>query len=244
MTTQEFSNTFDTLLNSFRDVKEFGKTSSNQSIELDEYEKSVFLTQAQEELILTYYTGKNQFRDSFEKSEEIRQYLNNIVETSTLLPSQSSFDKLYDNSYIFELPKEDDKIKVWFKIYESVTLQDSNIKCLNNTKKDVQVIPTSHDSLNKILKNPFKQPNEKRVLRLDREGEVVELISKYNISEYLLRYIAKPSPIILTNLTDGLTLNGENLETPCKLHPVLHKQILELAVNKAINSKTIFTNNN
>lgn len=244
MTTQEFSNTFDTLLNSFRDVKEFGKTSSNQSIELDEYEKSVFLTQAQEELILTYYTGKNQFRDSFEKSEEIRQYLNNIVETSKILPSQSSFNKLYDDSYIFELPKEDNKIKVWFKIYESVTLQDNNIKCLNNTKKDVQVIPTSHDSLNKILKNPFKQPNEKRVLRLDREGEVVELISKYNISEYLVRYISKPSPIILTNLTDGLTLNGESIETPCKLHPVLHKQILELAVNKAINSKTIFTNNN
>ena len=244
MTTQEFSNTFDTLLNSFRDVKEFGKTSSNQSIELDEYEKSVFLTQAQEELILTYYTGKNQFRDSFEKSEEIRQYLNNIVETSKILPSQLSFDKLYDDSYIFELPKEDNKIKVWFKIYESVTLQDNNIKCLNNTKKDVQVIPTSHDSLNKILKNPFKQPNEKRVLRLDREGEVVELISKYNISEYLLRYISKPSPIILTDLTDGLTINGENLETPCKLHPVLHKQILELAVKKAINSKTIFTNNN
>lgn len=48
MTTQEFSNTFDTLLNSYRDVKDFGKIHSNVSIELDEYEKSILLTQAQD----------------------------------------------------------------------------------------------------------------------------------------------------------------------------------------------------
>ena len=55
MTTQEFSNTFDTLKLNVQS-KEFGQSSNVYRIR--EYEKSVFLTQAQEELILTYYTGK------------------------------------------------------------------------------------------------------------------------------------------------------------------------------------------
>jgi hypothetical protein len=46
MTTIEFSNMFDTLLNSYRDIKSFGATSSMASLELDEYEKSILLTQA------------------------------------------------------------------------------------------------------------------------------------------------------------------------------------------------------
>ena len=51
MTTEEFSNEFDTLLNSY------GENPS--TIELDEYEKSVFLTKAQEEIVIDLYSGKN-----------------------------------------------------------------------------------------------------------------------------------------------------------------------------------------
>lgn len=57
MTTQEFSNTFDTLLNSYRDIKDFGKTHSAYSLELNEYEKSVLLTQAQDLIVKSYFDG-------------------------------------------------------------------------------------------------------------------------------------------------------------------------------------------
>ena len=46
MTTQEFSNTFDTLLNSYASKAEFGEGDSKREIVLDEYEKSVLFTQA------------------------------------------------------------------------------------------------------------------------------------------------------------------------------------------------------
>lgn len=46
MTTEEFSNTFDTLLNSYNSNAVFGEAASKQEIVLDEYEKSVLLTQA------------------------------------------------------------------------------------------------------------------------------------------------------------------------------------------------------
>ena len=47
MTTEEFSNEFDTLLNSYSVIGKFGKGENPSTIELDEYEKSVFLTKAQ-----------------------------------------------------------------------------------------------------------------------------------------------------------------------------------------------------
>lgn len=55
MTTQEFSNAFDTLLNSYRDIKNFGNTTSPYSLELDEYEKSILLTQAQDIIVKSYF---------------------------------------------------------------------------------------------------------------------------------------------------------------------------------------------
>ena len=47
MTTEEFSNEFDALLNSYSTTEETPNT-----IELDEYEKSVFLTKAQEDVVI------------------------------------------------------------------------------------------------------------------------------------------------------------------------------------------------
>ena len=81
MTTEEFSNEFDTLLNSYSNTALFGKPSN---IELDEYEKSIFLTKAQEEIIINIYNGKNSFKDSFERTEEIRRYLSNLIKTSII----------------------------------------------------------------------------------------------------------------------------------------------------------------
>ena len=60
MNIKEFSDRFDTLLNSF------GNT---PNIVLDEYEKSVLLTNAQEDLVLSMYNGKNPFNDSFETND-------------------------------------------------------------------------------------------------------------------------------------------------------------------------------
>ena len=59
MTNQEMSNEMDTLLNSYSRSIEFGNTTNSQDIKLDEYEKSVFLTQAQQQIIIGLYNGDN-----------------------------------------------------------------------------------------------------------------------------------------------------------------------------------------
>lgn len=60
MTIQEFSNAFDTLLNSYDTQSQFGEQASKREIVLDEYEKSFYLTKAQEEVVVNFYNGKNQ----------------------------------------------------------------------------------------------------------------------------------------------------------------------------------------
>ena len=233
MTVTEFSNEFDVLIDSYRRFKDFDNKENLDSLDFNEYEKSIFLTRAQEDIVTSFYNGLNYTQESFENSEEIRRYLDALVKTvktSTFITNPNS--TLSVNSVLATLPLNTD---VWYIVYESVDLEDSNLKC--NSIYGVSVIPTKHDSLQRILKNPFKRPNERRVLRLDLTGNVVELISKYTISNYTLRYISKPEPIILTNLPNNLTINDVGTKNECKLNPVIHRMILEKAVQFALVSK-------
>lgn len=68
-------------------------------------------------------------------------------------------------------------------------------------------------------------------MTVDKPNKYVELVSKYPISEYLLRYVRYPDPIILEDLPDGLTIGGRTLRTPCALNPQIHERIVLEAVN-------------
>ncbi len=48
MNTVEFSNEFDTLLDSYRRFKDFDSKEELDSLDFNEYEKSIFLTDAQQ----------------------------------------------------------------------------------------------------------------------------------------------------------------------------------------------------
>ena len=228
MTTEEFSNEFDTLLNNYSTIEAFGKTPN--TMELDEYEKSVLLTKAQEEIVIGMYNGKNPFGDSFERTEEIRRYLSDLIKTYITADKKVGYIGLSKSSIFFELPND-----LWFITYESVNLKDNKLGCMSN--ENIPVIPITQDEYHRIRKNPFRGTNERRVLRLDLNGKVVEILSKYNVESYLVRYLSRPAPIILTDLTDTLSINDISVKTECELNPVIHRAILEKAVKLAIMSK-------
>lgn len=232
MTTKEFSDMFDTLLNSYSLQTGFGDTNSLREVVLDEYEKSVFLTRAQEQLIISYYSGNNSNGESFENTEEIRRYLSSLIKTAEISPSNdSSYKKLTAKSQLFTLPND-----VWFITYESASLGSNSDTCLNEKKLDV--VPVRQDYFHRVNRNPFRGPSERRALRLDIEGKRVELVSDYTINKYLIRYIVKPSPIILTDL-EGVSIDGVSTEQTCALEESLHKTILDLAVRLALQSRGI-----
>lgn len=228
MTNKEFSDGFSTLLNSF------GIT---PNITLDEYEKSTFLTNAQEQLIIDIYSGRNViYGKSFEQTEEIRRYLSNLVETYETSTKVTGKLGLSQDSVFFEIPQD-----TWFITYEVALLKDSRLGCLDGI--EASVVPLPQDDLYRAKDNPFRGPSKDRVLRLDIKSDLAELISKYNVDKYLMRYISQPTPIILVNLPYGLSINGISTESECELNPVVHRAILERAVQLAIISKTQLTGN-
>ena len=228
MTNKEFSDGFSTLLNSF------GVT---PNITLDEYEKSTFLTNAQEQLIIDIYSGRNViYGKSFEQTEEIRRYLSNLVETYETSTKVTGKLGLSKDSVFFEIPQD-----TWFITYEVAFLKDSRLGCLDGI--EASVVPLPQDDLYRAKDNPFRGPSKDRVLRLDIKSDLAELISKYNVDKYLMRYISQPTPIILVDLPDGLSINGISTESECELNPVVHRAILERAVQLAIISKTQLTGN-
>lgn len=222
MNVQEFSNSFDTLLQPYITKDNFGE---QNNLAFDEYEKSIFLTKAQEQIVLELY-------QELEQSEEVRKYLSNLIKTDNYVPVGEQDESLINNtfkSYKVELGNT-----VLFMIYEQCTLSDEN-NCINN--KIVSVVPTIHDDLDKVLKNPFKSPNSRKVIRLDFDNKI-ELISKYNISNYKVRYLKKPNPIILVALEDNLSINnGDTKVSNGETNPILHERIVQRAVQLAVQSK-------
>ncbi len=225
MTTEEFSNEFDVLLNSYATARNFGV--GQGLTDLDEYEKSVLLTEAQEDIVRDLYNGKLT-GEGFESTEEQRRNLEALVSTLELTPENTSEPKMSDNSKFFQLPPD-----VWFITYESVLLSDESLGCKNNTRADV--IPVRQDEYHNVKDNPFRGPSDKRVLRIDTGSSIIELISKFNIKSYFVKYLSKPTPIILEDITgDNLSIDGKTQKMGCGLNSMLHRTILERAVALAI----------
>ena len=220
MDVQELSNLFDTLLQPYitKDV-----SGEQNTLAFDEYEKSIFLNKAQEQIVLELY-------QELEQSEENRKYLSNLIKTRNYVPVGEQDETLINNT--FKSYKVEIEDSVLFMIYEQCTLSDEN-NCING--RIVSVVPTIHDDLDKVLKNPFKSPNNRKVIRLDFDNKI-ELISKYNISNYKIRYLKKPNPIILVKLED-LNIDKKQEVSNGETNPILHERIVQRAVQLAVQSK-------
>ena len=229
MRLEDFSNGFDTLLNSYSRRGDFGTTDAD--IRLDEYEKSLFLTKAQEELALSLYNGKNPYNESFEQTEELRRYLAPLVEEVTLNPIETTNGQplgVESSSKFFTLPE-----KLWFITYEAVKVSQG--KCEENATMDVY--PVRQDEYHKIKRNPFRGANDRRALRLDLSEGNVEIVCKYNVVQYYIRYLRRLKPIILADFGEENPIEGYTEAQECELPDSLHQRILETAVQMAIQSR-------
>ena len=238
MDLKEFSDSFDTLINSYGSKIGLGEQLS-QTVALDEYEKSVFLTKAQEDIVISLYTGKNTYKDSFESSEEMRRYLAPLIAEAKKEPITNTSGiplGIASNSKFFTLPED-----LWFITYEAVKVSDSKCPSLNT----LRVYPVKQDEYHTIKDNPFRGVTDRRALRLDLSEGNVEIICKYNVSEYYVRYIRRLPPIVLIDLPDGLKVGDTDSESECVLHEALHHKILDMAVRLALQSKGyVLTNEN
>lgn len=148
MTTDEFSTGFDVLLNSY---------SQGVSLAINDYEKSIYLTEAQSITVKDYYSGKLG-GDNFESTEESRRAMDALV--TTVNPSRiSSINAVDKRSVFFKLPED-----TWYVTYESAVLTEGYY-C--ESKRDIKVIPMKQDEWNRVKDNPFRGPTKRKAVRLD-----------------------------------------------------------------------------
>lgn len=226
MNTTEFSLQFDIYYNSI---------ASNMAPSVDDYEKSVFLTNAQRDLIVDIYSGRIKVM-SFESTEEARRYLATLVVSLQSKPLSRVNQK---DPYIpiFNVAPEGqvEVLKnfpedICYIVMEYCTLPNG-AKCLWDNK--LEVVPITHDELLRTLNNPFRGMTDRRILRVD-ENNLLYLYSKKDLKSYNVVYVRKPKPIVLSNLKElygpDITVEGVYEETQCELPEIFHREILNRAV--------------
>lgn len=232
MTNTEFSQQFDTLLDSYKLKNEFGTDENILTLKLDEYEKSVYLTQAQNDLIIELYSGRNPFKSGYEETEELRRYLSNNNKVQVITNFSNTLTGVSPTSIVCTV--EDNKLLYIVQEQCNITSTDP---CLNNTW--MEVAPIKRDDYNRHKNNPFRNS---KIWRLDWGNNIIELVSKYTINAYKVTYVSKPTPIILEDL-GYLTIDGISYELPCRMPSILHKHILEKAVYAAYTYMATKNNN-
>ena len=139
MTTQEFSNEFDVLYNNIM---------SNQAPGLDEYEKSVFLTKAQNEILKNYFNPKgNKYQEGFDGSPKRQIDFSSLgrVSEPTIISSDSSYIKMDNRSKLYTIPTD-----ILFIVNETAKLT------LGSTSRYLSIVPISFDEYNRLMSKPYK----------------------------------------------------------------------------------------
>lgn len=163
MTTQEFSNEFDVLYNNVM---------SNQAPGLDEYEKSVFLTKAQTQIVLNYFNRmKNSLLSGMDDSEE-RQYdfssllrtqtLHNITESANNLKNITSTFAIIYNRF---LPNQFD-IRSTLFCAPSDYLLSINEQIVDSNNMLYSIIPIDYHTYTTLVSKPYGLPLKRQAWRL------------------------------------------------------------------------------
>ena len=206
---------------------------SNAAPGINEYEKSVLLTKAQDEVLKNYFNPKgNKYQEGFDGSAKRQIDFSGLIsiKEGTLLNGQAGFDF---RAKIYRMPED-----VFLIINETLTT-DTGVK---------QVVPISFDEYSRLMSRPYKEPLKYQAWRLVTEGSgsdniIVELIphSGETVSKYTIRYVRRPKPIVLVDLASeygDVSINGVSTISECELNPLIHEEILQRAVEMA---KIVYT---
>ena len=256
MTNQEFSDTFTTLLNSYNTQAQFGEQASKREIVLDEYEKSVLLTQAQDIIVKSYFDGSsNQQGQGFDDSARRQVDFSSLVKVARLAKDEGEYETFDDRGLVYKMPRKSTDVNstdvnstdVLFILNESLIKQTLGDDGTVIKSENFVIVPINYKEYDREMSKPYAQPLKKQAWRLFQNNATgfdvnSELIPRWNIKEeenkvsfvYKIRYVKRPNPIILEDLPNGLVIDGISTETACELNPILHLDVLNKAVEIAI----------
>jgi hypothetical protein len=205
-------------------------------------EIDLLLNQAQDRFVKQRYSGNNTKKLGVEEDQKRMEDLKAVIKgRQDLFPSKTNNNVNYP-TYQFTLPSDH-----WFMIYERVILNcpgcNQNItyhaysaggivdgvltlaidQDLTLAGVYADVVPTTLYELNNVLKDPFREPDNTKVLRLMNEGKIELLIPSTCTGWYYIRkYIKKPTRV---SLSGGTTF---------ELSDHTHQEIVDEAVKLAL----------
>lgn len=202
MTGNEFSNQFDVLYNNI---------TSNQAPGLNEYEKSVFLTKAQDELVKNYFLPQsNPKQAGFDGNQKRQMDFSLLMSSHGATPitpttgtgsdadpsssEQTSFDP---RGKLFEMPSD-----VFIPINESLRFvtklptAPSATTYTYTTQFQRQVIPLSFEEYTRLMSKPYKEPLKYQAWRLlvnnagkahsgTEDSKLTEIVANHNDLKWL-----------------------------------------------------------
>lgn len=155
MTNLEFSNEFDILYNNIM---------SNAAPGLNEYEKSVFLTKAQDELIKNYFNPKgNKYQEGFDDNQK-RQIDFSMLMKSTTPTEVSPINPIHlgGNIEYYAMPED---ILLYINEFLDVTRKGIITRLM--------VVPLAYEEYSRLMSKPYKRPLKNQAWRLITSGEGV-----------------------------------------------------------------------
>ena len=156
MTTQEFSNEFEVLYNNIM---------SNQAPGLDEYEKSVFLTKAQEELVRDYFNSRNvKNAQGFDDSQKRQYDFSTLLSGAELYDCADNIRALAASRLIAFNPVFDNRSRVYLAPSDLFLAINESIE--DSAKRRYSVLPISYDEYNRLMSKPYGFPLKRQAWRI------------------------------------------------------------------------------
>ena len=227
---EQFSNEFDVLYNSI---------TSNQAPGLDEYEKSIFLNRAQDEIVKSYFNPKtNKVQEGFDGTER-RQIDFSMITKSRIY---QNFDtSLFDSrEQVKSVTIEDDilmLINEYLEVNRPLIMRPGAPTPVRSEQVRLTVLPITYVEYSRLMSKPYKWPLKNQAWRLignRGERKNVELIAGPfdTITKYAIRYVKRPRAIRLADF-GNMTIDGESTPQCCELDPILFPEIIQRACELA-----------
>lgn len=208
----------------------------------DKHEVSRLFNIVQLDIVKSLADGKrNILKEGIDIGKVRDDEFNNLKVYTTPTISIDSSGRFPNNKVYTATLSNTEDLMYLYNLAESVEITYSR-DGTDTQYKGVNVKPVNEDELNLILNNPFRQPDNRHILRLsynrsdtgyeditDATGRIIYLIGDNNttIDKYHLSYIRKPRDIVVDIVTPA---NQRN----CELGETIQKEIVRLAVKSAL----------
>lgn len=203
MTTQEFSNEFDVLYNNIM---------SNQAPGLDEYEKSIFLTKAQEELVRDYFNSRNVKNAQGFDDNQKRQYdFSTLLSSITLPDFIDTYRALSAHGLVIYNTIFDSRAKIYIAPSDLFLVINESIE--DSAKRRYSVLPISYDEYNRLMLKPYGFPLKRQAWRIisDRTSSLVGWGGKQVDSA---TFLFKSKYFKTINISIRITDDNDNVTEP------------------------------